>query len=183
MLCGAGAFSAINWLLSRRGAQNRKRCGECVAQPDEENQPGSGLAIAAGTFLDGVPEGVVVALNLLHYGTPGLGTVAAFFLTNIPEALSSSAGMRRAGRSVRFVFGLWLGIAVLIGLAAATADLVLRDTAPAVRGTVEELAAGTILALVSETMIPVAFHDSPQFNGLLLVVGFVVLLILLALTR
>src|SRR5215475_6741357 len=181
MLCGAAIFSSVNWLLSRRGAQHRKRCGECVEQPKEEQQPGSGLAIAAGTFLDGVPEGVVLGLSVLHHGAPGSGTVAGFFLGNIPEALSSSAGMRRAGRSARYVFGVWIGIALMTGVAAAIAGLVLRGTGPAVRGTIEAFAAGAILALVSETMIPEAFHGSPQFNGLLLVVGFVALLILLVL--
>ena len=180
LLCGAAVFSSVNWLFSRRGAQHRKRCGECVAQPDEAQQPGSGMAIAAGTFLDGVPEGVVLGLGVLHHGAPGLGTVAAFFLANIPEALSSCAGMRRAGRSARYVFGLWVGIALMIGLAAAFAALVLRGTGVAVRGTVEAFAAGAILALVSETMIPEAFHDSPLFNGLLVVVGFVALLILVS---
>ena len=183
MLCGAAVFSSVNWLLSRRGAQHRKRCGECMKQPEEERQPGSGLAITAGTFLDGVPEGVVLGLSVLHHGAPGLGTVAAFFLGNIPEALSSSAGMRRAGRSARYVFGVWIGIALMIGPAAAVAGLVLRGAGPAVRGTAEAFAAGAILALVSETMIPEAFHGSPQFNGLLLVVGFVALLILLVLSH
>jgi ZIP family zinc transporter len=181
LLCGAALFSSVNWLLSRRGAQHRKRCGECVEQPEEEQQPGSGLAIAAGTVLDGIPEGVVLGLGVLHQGAPGLATVSAFFLANIPEALSSSAGMRRAGRSTRYVFSVWIGIALTISLAAAVAGLVLRGTGSAVRGTVEALAAGAILALVSETMIPEAFHGSPQFNGLLLVVGFVALLILLVL--
>lgn len=183
LLCGAAVFSSVNWLLSRRGAQHRKRCGECVEQPEEERQPGSGLAIAAGTFLDGVPEGVVLGLSVLHHGAPGLGTVAAFFLANIPEALSSSAGMRRARRSARYVFGVWIGIALMISLAAAVAGLALGGIGPEVRGTVEAFAAGAILALVSETMIPEAFYGSPQFNGLLLVVGFVALLILLVLSH
>jgi ZIP family zinc transporter len=183
LLCGAAVYSSVNWLLSRRGAQHRKRCGECVEQPTEKQQPGSGIAIAAGTFLDGVPEGVVLGLSVLNQGAPGLGTVTAFFLANIPEALSSSAGMRHAGRSARYVFGVWIGIALMISLAAAVAGLVLRGVGPAVRGTVEAFAAGTILALVSETMIPEAFHGSPQFNGLLLVVGFVALLILLVLSH
>ena len=180
LLGGAAVFSSLNGLLSRHGAQDRKRCGECVEQPGEEQQSGSGSAIAAGTFLDGVPEGVVLGLSVLHLGMPGFGTVAAFFLANIPEALSSSAGMRRAGRSGRYVFGLWIGIFLAIGAAAAAAALVLSGTGPAVRGTIEAFAAGAILALVSETMIPEAFHDSPQFNGLLLVVGFAALLILRA---
>jgi ZIP family zinc transporter len=181
LLGGAGVFSSVNWLLSRHGAKDRKRCGECVEQSSEDQQPGSGLAIAAGTFLDGVPEGVVLGLSVLHQGGPGMGTAVAFFLANIPEALSSSAGMRCAGRSARYVFGLWTGIALMIGLAAVFAALVLSGTGPTVRGTVDAFAAGAILALVSETMIPEAFHGSPKFNGLLLVVGFAALLILLAL--
>jgi ZIP family zinc transporter len=181
LLAGAAAFSSVNWLLSHYGAQHRKRCGECVEQPEEQQQPGSGMAIAAGTFLDGVPEGMVLGLNVLQQGAPGLGTVAAFFLANIPEALSSSAGMRRARRSARYVFTVWIGIALMIGLAAPVAALVFRNSGSAVRGTVEAFAAGAILALVSETMIPEAFHGSPQFNGLLLVFGFVALLILLVL--
>ena len=180
LLCGAAAFSSVNWGLARCGARHRKRCGDCVAQPSEAQQPGSGLAIAAGTLLDGVPEGVVLGLSVLHYGAPSLGTVAAFFLANIPEALSSCAGMRRAGRSARYVFGLWIAIALMIGLAAAVAGLALRGTGASVRGTVEAFAAGAILALVAETMIPEAFHDSPRFSGLLLVAGFVALLVLLA---
>jgi len=181
LLCGAAVFSSVNWLLSRRGARHRKRCGECVEQPKEEWQPGSGLAIAAGSFLDGVPEGVVLGLTVLPYGVTGPGTVAAFFLGNIPEALSSSAGMRRAGRPARYVFGVWIGIVLMISLAAAVAGLVFHDAGPQGRGTVEAFAAGAILSLVSETMIPEAFHGSPQFNGLLLVVGFVALLVLLVL--
>jgi ZIP family zinc transporter len=183
LLCGAAAFSSVNWLFSRRGAKHRKRCGECVQQPNEQQQPGSGLAIAAGTFLDGVPEGVVLGLSVLQVGAPGAGTVAAFFLANIPEALSSCAGMRRAGRSARYVFGLWIGIALMIGLASAMAALALKGTGPETRGVAEAFAAGAILALVSETMIPEAFHGTTQFNGLLLVVGFVTLLVLLALSH
>src|ERR671913_2408884 len=134
LLCGAAVFSSVNWLLSRRGAQHRKRCGECVEQPEEKQQPGSGLAIAAGTFLDGVPEGVVLGLSVLQQGAPGWGTVTAFFLANIPEALSSSAGMRRAGRRARYVFGVWIGIALMIGLAAAGCGGVVPGTGAAGRG-------------------------------------------------
>ena len=125
----------------------------------------------------------MLGLSVLHHGAPGLGTVAAFFLANLPEALSSSAVMRRAGRSARYVFGVWIGIVLMTSLAAAIAGLVLRDTGPAVRATVLAFAAGAILALISETMIPEAFHGSPQFNGLLLVVGFVALLTLLVLSH
>ena len=121
----------------------------------------------------------MLGLSVLHQGAPGFGTVTAFFLSNIPEALSSSAGMRCAARRARYVFGVWIGITLMISLAAAIAGFVLRGIGQAVRGTAQAFAAGAILALVSETMIPEAFHGSPPFNGLLLVAGFVALLILL----
>src|SRR5688500_10468390 len=48
LLLGAAAFSTANALLSRHGAAHRKRCGDCVQQPDESQQPGSGAVIALG---------------------------------------------------------------------------------------------------------------------------------------
>ena len=183
LLCGAAVFSSANWLLARHGAKHRKRCGECVEQPGEKQQPGSGLAIAVGTFLDGVPEGVVLGLSVLQHGAPAVGTITAFFLSNIPEALSSSAGMRQALRSARYIFGVWIGIVLMISLAAAIAGFALQGADPAVGGTVEAFAAGAILAVVSETMIPEAFYGSPHFNGVLLVIGFVALLVLAVLSH
>jgi ZIP family zinc transporter len=183
LLSGGAAFSSVNWLLSRYGAEHRKRCGECAVQPTEQEQPGSGLAIAVGTLLDGIPEGMVLGLNVLNQGAPRFGTIAAFFLANIPEALSSSSGMRRAGRSARFIFGVWIGIALMTSLSAPAAVFGLGGTGPAARGTAEAFAAGAILSLVAETMIPEAFYNSPQFNGLLMVVGFAALLVLLAISH
>ena len=48
LLLGAGVFSAGNALLARFGAAHRKRCGECIQQPAESQQPGSGVALALG---------------------------------------------------------------------------------------------------------------------------------------
>src|SRR4051794_40074437 len=104
-LGGAAAFTAANWYLARKGARHRKRSGG--QQPSEEEHSGSGLAIAVGSLLDGIPESVVIGLGLLQGGAVGWVTVAAIFLSNIPEGLPSSAGMRKAGRSPRYVFGLW----------------------------------------------------------------------------
>ena len=91
--------------------------------------------------------------------------------------------MCRAGRSARYVFGVWIGIGLMIGLVAPLAVLLLQGTAATVRGTAEAFAAGAMLALVSETMIPEAFHSSPKFNGVLLVTCFAALLILLTLSN
>src|SRR4051812_24321338 len=65
-LAGAAVFTAVNWWLSSRGAKHRKRSGE--QQPSESDDSGSGLAIAAGALLDGIPESIVVGLSLLQGG-------------------------------------------------------------------------------------------------------------------
>src|SRR5688572_1982053 len=98
LLLGATLFSGSNALLMRFGAAHRKRCGECVQQPTESEQPGSGVAIALGNALDGLPEALVLGITLREQIVP-VALIFAFSAGNLPEALSSASGMRVAGRS------------------------------------------------------------------------------------
>ncbi|AUX38978.1 zinc/iron permease [Sorangium cellulosum] len=173
-LFGAAAFSAINWRLAQHGARHRNRCGDCVEQPSEAEHKGSGLAIAVGAVLDGVPESLVIGLSLLGGGKIGLGLVAGFFLANVPQGLSSASGMKKAGRSSRYIFSLWAGILLSSGMAAAAGYLVLGTAAPALPATILAFAAGGVLAMLAESMIPEAFADAQPFIGLITVVGFLV---------
>ena len=117
LLGGAVAYVAANVGLARRGARHRKRSGD--EQPSEEQQEGSGAAIAIGALLDGVPESIVLGMSLLGGGGVGVPVLAAIAVSNFPEGLSSAAGMRRSGRSAAYVFGVWGGIALASGLAGA----------------------------------------------------------------
>lgn len=171
-LLGAGVFSTINWLLARYGARHRNRCGDCVQQPSETEHKGSGLAIAVGAVLDGIPESLVIGLSLLGGGTIGLGLVAGFFLANIPQGLSSAAGMKTAGRSRAYIFSVWIGIPLTSGLAAAAGYLSLGSAGPALPAAILAFAAGGVLAMLAETMIPEAFEDAQPFIGVITVVGF-----------
>lgn len=173
-LLGATTFSAINWRLAQQGAKHRNRCGDCVRQPTEADHSGSGMAIAVGAFLDAVPESLVIGLSLLGGERIGLGLVAGFFLANVPQGFSSSSGMRQAGRSARYVYGLWTGIVLLSGIAAAAGYLLLGAAAPAVPAIILAFAAGAVLAMLAESMIPEAFADAQPFIGLITVIGFVV---------
>lgn len=175
-LGGALLYSGANYVLSRRGAKHRKRSGE--DHPKESEQPGSGLVIAVGALLDGIPESIVIGLSLL--GGKGVSTVAviAVFLSNIPEGLSSAAGMKKAGRSVGYVLGVWLGIALISGLAALLGYSVFQDYSNAVIAATTALAAGAILAMLVDTMIPEAFNETREFAGLLTVLGFLVAFVL-----
>ncbi|GAB2585290.1 ZIP family zinc transporter [Paractinoplanes abujensis] len=171
-VAGALIYTGCNVLLARRGARHRKRSGD--QQPSEQQQAGSGTAIAMGALLDGVPESIVIGTSLLGGGAVGLVTVAAVFISNVPEGLSSAAGMRNAGRSPRYVFGLWIAIALISGLAAVAGYTLLGGAPAAVLAAVTALAAGAILAMVADTMIPEAFESAHLLIGLVTVAGFLV---------
>ncbi|MEU4591148.1 ZIP family metal transporter [Micromonospora aurantiaca (nom. illeg.)] len=169
---GALLYTAANVLLARHGARHRKRSGD--EQPSEREQPGSGTAIAVGALLDGVPESVVIGASLLAGGPVSLVTVIAVFLSNVPEGLSSAAGMRQAGRTRRYVFGLWTAIALISGAAALAGYALLGGAPPEVLATITALAAGAILAMITDTMVPEAFADAHLLVGLITVLGFLV---------
>jgi zinc transporter, ZIP family len=182
LLLGAALFSASNAFLSRFGAAHRKRCGECVQQPAESQQPGSGVAIALGNALDAVPEAMVLGIVLQDRIVP-LALVFAFSVGNFPEALSSAAGMRAAGRSYTYILLLWNAIAIGAAAALAAGYVGFGSLAEAWPPRLQAFGAGALLAMTAETMIPEAFHNSPRFSGLLAACGFGLLLLVDATTR
>ena len=182
LLLGAAVFSASNALLTRFGAAHRKRCGECIQQPSESQQPGSGIAIGLGNALDAAPEALVLGIALRDPVVP-LALVIAFSLGNLPMALSSTAGMRAAGRSYRYIILLWSAIAIGAASAIATGYVGFGSLGQAWPPRLQAFGAGALLAMTAETMIPEAFHNSPRFSGLLAALGFGLLLVVDATTR
>jgi ZIP family zinc transporter len=171
LAAGALAYVLANVYLSRRGAARRKSSGE--DQMSEQDQAGSGTAIAVGALLDGVPESIVLGLSLLGGGGVGVPVLAAIAISNLPEGLSSSAGMKRNGRSARYVFGVWTGIAVASGLAGLIGCLVLDGASDATISVVTAIAAGAILTMVTDTMIPEAVDRTHLWTGLITTCGFI----------
>ena len=169
-LGGAAVYTAANWYLNHRGAKHRKRSGD--QQPSAAEDNGSGLAIAVGALLDGIPESIVIGLSMLKGGVVSTVAVAAIFLSNVPEGLSSSAGMKKAGRSITYVFGIWGGIALASGIAALLGYTVFQNFSSEVVAATTAVAAGAILAMLVDTMIPEAFEVAHDFAGLITVAGF-----------
>lgn len=182
LLLGAGAFSATNVLVARFGAAHRKRCGDCIEQPTESQQPGSGAAIAFGNALDAVPEAMVLGVALRDPVIPVALTIA-FSLSNFPVALSSTAGMRAAGRSYPYIFLLWSGIAIGTSVAIAAGFVGVGSLSESWPPRLQAFGAGALLAMTAETMIPEAFHNSPRFSGLLAAFGFGLLVLVDASAR
>ena len=94
-----------------------------------------------------------------------LSVLAAVFISNVPEGLSSAAGMKRNGRSARYVFGVWGGIAVASGLAALLGYVAARRTRrPRLVAVITAVAAGAILTMIADTMIPEAFENTHDLD-------------------
>ena len=172
-LAGALIYTAADIYVSRRGARHRKRSGDQMAKAG-----GSSLAIASGALIDGIPESIVIGLSLLSGGAVSAVAVAGIFVSNIPEGMSSATGMRKAGWSPLRVVGLWAGIAVVSGLAALVGYAVFGSLPIAAVAAVTAVAAGGMLAMLADTMIPEAFEGAHELTGLITVAGFLVAFVL-----
>ncbi len=182
LLLGAAAFSATNALLARFGAAHRKRCGECVPQPAESQLPGSGVAIALGNALDAAPEAMVLGVALRDPVVP-IALTVAFSLGNLPVALSSTAGMRAAGRSYAYILVLWTTIAVGAAMAIVAGYVGSGSLGPEWPPRLQAFGAGALLSMTAETVIPEAVHDDPCCSGVLAAFGFGLVLLVDAATR
>lgn len=177
-LGGAVVYTAANVVISKRGARHRKRSGHNEAASQPKADSGGGVAIAVGALLDGIPESVVIGVSLLGGQGVSAVTVAAVFLSNVPEGLSSAAGMKKAGRGARYIFGVWIGIALASGIAAMIGNVALAGAGPEVIAAVTAIAAGAILAMLVDTMIPEATEATHDYSGLIAVIGFLLAFIL-----
>ena len=171
-LGGAVIFTACNIALGLWGARHRKRSTLAHRQQDTDRNAGNGGALALGALLDGIPESIVIGVSLLEGGKVGLVAVVAVFLSNLPEGLSSAAGMKAEGRTASFVFLLWSGVALIAGIAAWLGYVAFAGVDPAWVAAVQAVAAGAILAMIVDTMVPEAFEGTQDFAGLIAVAGF-----------
>ncbi|WP_448809536.1 ZIP family metal transporter [Agromyces bauzanensis] len=160
---GAVLYVLANKLLDRFDKRNPRGTSE---------DPGTGTGIALGALLDGLPESAVLGLSMVGGGGVSVPVLIAIIISNVPEGLSSTAELKQAGRSARYVFLLWSGIAVA-GSLAALLGFVLLDTASGeLTAFITAIAAGAILAMICDTMIPEAFRSAHAFTGLLVTAGF-----------
>jgi ZIP family zinc transporter len=164
-LAGAIVYVAANLLLDVLDARNRRGAGQ---------SPGTGTGIAIGALLDGVPETAVLGLSMVGGAQLSIPVLVAIVISNIPEGLASTAELKADGRSARYVFGLWIGIAVACALSSLGGFVLLEDVSPESAAFVTAIAAGAILAMICDTMIPEAFRDAKAFTGLIATIGFFV---------
>ncbi len=162
---GAIAYYALDGLIARRFAAGRGRKGRMAGSD-------AGTALALGAFLDGIPEQLVLGIGIAAAGTVSPALLIAIFVSNLPEAMGSADDMRTAGRAPATVLRLWLVVAA-IGTVAAVAGYLLADAVSAeAQATIDGFAAGALLVMLIDSMIPDAREDAGRVAGLATVLGF-----------
>jgi ZIP family zinc transporter len=117
---------------------------------------------------------VVLGVGPLGGQSISIAIFAAIFLSNFPEGLSSAVGVKKAGRSKAYVFGLWCSIAVISGTASLAGAALLGGAPPQVLATVNAVAAGALLTMIVDTMIPEIVAGDHKATGLLAVLRLLV---------
>jgi CRP-like cAMP-binding protein len=132
---------------------------------------GAPLAIWLGILLDGIPESLVIGAGMVH-GSVSLSLIAGLFLSNYPEALSSSIGMHRQGIASSRVLWMWTSLMILTGIGAAFGNLFFREAPAFMFSLVEGVAAGAMLTMIAETMLPEAYLKGGSIVGYSTLLGF-----------
>ena len=133
---------------------------------------GGGTALALGAFLDGIPEQTVLGLGLAGGQGVSVGLILAIFVSNLPEAIGSATDMRQAGTPVRQIRLLWFAVAGLCALATPLGYFLARETGGHFQALINGFAAGALLVLLVDSLIPEATEKSGRVAGLATTLGF-----------
>jgi ZIP family zinc transporter len=132
------------------------------------------LTIVLGALLDGIPESAVLGLTLLQTGSIGAAMLVAVFVSNLPEGVAATVGLRNSGWSTSRIVTLWSAIALASGAAAAAGFALLDTASPDTVAFVLSFAAGAVLTMLATSMIPEAYEHAGRSVGLVTVLGFIV---------
>jgi ZIP family zinc transporter len=169
---GALAYFTGNVLITRRGGGRRMA-------PSGRADADASRALVFGAVLDGIPESAVIGISLLEGGSVGVPILAAVFISNLPEAISSSRGLHDQGVTTPSVLRTWGLVCAVSGVAAAAGYGLLSGSSDDVTGLLQAFAGGAVLTMLADTMFPEAYKlekkGSPVARsaiGLFTVVGF-----------
>jgi ZIP family zinc transporter len=154
IFAGCAVYAVGNWRIDQIGGGNRKDASHVHSEDDA-------LGIVLGTVLDGVPESLVIGLTIAQGGDIGAAYLIAVFISNLPEAISATSGLRNSWSTAR-IFGLWTGIALVSGVASFFGYAFFDGTSDEAVAFVLMFAAGAILTMLAITMMPEAYNFEKQ---------------------
>ncbi|MBK5966992.1 hypothetical protein CCR95_23710 [Thiocystis minor] len=172
------------WVIPRESLDGLQRASNALElrQPmpavaslslSQAQHGGAPLAIFLGITLDGIPESLVIGSSMLHAAI-SVSLIVGLFLSNYPEALSSSVGMRQQGMSFGRILSMWSGLMLITGIGAAAGSVFFAGADPHVFAFVQGLAAGAMLTMIAETMLPEAYLKGGNVVGLSTLAGFLI---------
>jgi ZIP family zinc transporter len=165
LFAGSATFWIGDVLIDRMGGAHRKRS-------DGRQAEGSPLAIVLGIVLDGVPESIVLGLTIVIAGSVSAAFLVAVALSNFPEAFAATRGLTQAGWARMHILALWLGVAVVSGLSALAGFALFESASTGTVAFVLSFAAGAILTMLADTMMPEAFEHGGRLVGVATTFGF-----------
>jgi len=140
----------------------------------ERRFSGGGAALALGAFLDGIPEQMVLGIGIASGQGVGLGLLVAIFISNLPEATGSASDMLAGGTSRAAVLKLWIGVALVCTAATVAGWAIASSAGGELRAAIDGFAAGALLVMLIDSMIPDARRDAGRGAGLVTTLGFAV---------
>lgn len=145
------------------------------------NQPGgrmhgsnAGQSLALGAFLDGIPEQFVLGISVAGAGGVSAGLLVAVFVSNLPESIGSASEMEKVGTPRRAILRIWIGVAIVCVLASLAGYAIADSASGDLLAIVNGFAAGALLVMLSDSMIPDAREQAGRTAGLITVLGFAV---------
>ena len=166
LLLGAVVFFAGDTAIERMGGGKRKSA-------EGEQEGGSARSIVFGTVLDGIPEQAVLGMSIATEGMVSIALLAGIWISNLPEALGASSGLKKSGWSGSKIVLLWSGIVVVSVAAAVLGYLIVDNVSGATGAFISAFAGGALLAMITSTMAPEAFKKSGRLVGLATTLGFI----------
>jgi ZIP family zinc transporter len=164
---GALTYYGLDGLIARRQSSGRGRAGRSQGS-------GAGTALALGAFLDGIPEQLVLGIGLAAGDGVSTGLLVAIFVSNLPEAIGSASEMERAGSERSKILGMWAAVAVICVLATVAGYGIADIASGELTATIDGFAAGALLVMLIDSMIPEAARDAGRVAGLVTTIGFAV---------
>jgi zinc transporter, ZIP family len=135
---------------------------------------GGGSALALGAFLDGIPEQMVLGIGLASGDEVSIGLLAAIYISNLPEGVGGATELKAAGRDRGQVLRLWLAVAVACAVATPVGYALIDITSNNFQGGINGFAAGALLVMLVDSMIPDATEQAGRTTGLVTALGFAV---------
>jgi zinc transporter ZupT len=129
------------------------------------------LAIWLGIALDGIPESLIIG-STMEGAAVSMALIGGLFIANLPESMSSAVVMKKQGSPSWLIIGMWVSLMVMTAVGAAFGNVVIADAPRHVQALLEGAAAGAMLAMIAQTMLPEAYDHGGWLTGLMTVIGF-----------